>query len=82
MELPPHGPARCANCWLDIPWRPVVAQGQAYCCGGCAQGGPCHCSYDAPAAPDDARQLPRREEGTDATLHPRGIAARERRTGR
>lgn len=40
---------RCANCGVDIPWRPAVYQGQTYCCGGCAQGGPCYCSYDLAA---------------------------------
>lgn len=39
---------RCANCHLEITWEPILVQGQAYCCGGCAQGGPCYCSYDPP----------------------------------
>jgi hypothetical protein len=37
---------RCANCAVEIPWPPTMHLGQAYCCGGCAQGGPCYCSYD------------------------------------
>jgi hypothetical protein len=37
---------RCANCGVEIPWRPTVHRGRTYCCGGCAQGGPCYCSYD------------------------------------
>lgn len=36
----------CANCGVEIPWRPAVHRGKPYCCGGCAQGGPCYCSYD------------------------------------
>ena len=36
----------CANCGVEIPWRPAVHRGKTYCCGGCAQGGPCYCSYD------------------------------------
>ena len=40
-ELP-----RCANCGVEIPWRPSLHRGETYCCGGCAQGGPCYCSYD------------------------------------
>jgi hypothetical protein len=36
----------CANCGVDISWRPRIHRGQPYCCGGCAQGGPCYCSYD------------------------------------
>lgn len=37
---------RCHNCGIDIAWSPVVHQGHPFCCGGCAQGGPCYCSYD------------------------------------
>jgi hypothetical protein len=37
---------RCSNCGAAIPWRPVMHRGRIYCCGGCAQGGPCYCSYD------------------------------------
>jgi hypothetical protein len=39
----------CATCDLAIPWAPTRDAGQAYCCGGCAAGGPCTCSYDLPA---------------------------------
>jgi hypothetical protein len=38
----------CANCGLAISWPPVRVDGNAYCCGGCALGGPCYCSYDRP----------------------------------
>lgn len=38
----------CANCGLPIAWSPVVLEGKCYCCGGCALGGPCYCSYDRP----------------------------------
>jgi hypothetical protein len=37
---------RCGNCGVEIPWRPAVHRGKTYCCGGCAQGGACYCSYD------------------------------------
>ncbi|MEA2586241.1 MAG: hypothetical protein QOF33_4326 [Thermomicrobiales bacterium] len=37
---------RCHNCGIEIPWSPVIHQGDRFCCGGCAQGGPCYCSYD------------------------------------
>jgi hypothetical protein len=43
-ELP--GAPHCANCGVEIPWRPTLHHGRPYCCGGCAQGGPCYCSYD------------------------------------
>jgi hypothetical protein len=50
------GVPRCANCGVDIPWRPTFHRGNAYCCGGCAQGGPCYCSYDVPALEPRAHQ--------------------------
>jgi hypothetical protein len=45
-DEPQTGPPRCANCGVEIPWRPTFHRNSAYCCGGCAQGGPCYCSYD------------------------------------
>ena len=36
---------RCANCDIEILWTPIVVQGTAYCCTGCAAGGPCSCDY-------------------------------------
>ena len=46
MVVDRSGAVRCANCGVEIPWRPAVHHGRSYCCGGCAQGGPCYCSYD------------------------------------
>jgi hypothetical protein len=46
MAAAQTGKPRCANCGVDIPWRPRIHRGRTYCCGGCAQGGPCYCSYD------------------------------------
>lgn len=40
------GLPHCANCGMEIAWRPAIHHGESYCCGGCAQGGPCYCSYD------------------------------------
>jgi len=37
---------RCGNCSLPVGWPRVYMGGVAYCCLGCAQGGPCYCSYD------------------------------------
>lgn len=37
---------RCHNCGVEIVWQPAIHQSNCYCCGGCAQGGPCYCSYD------------------------------------
>lgn len=36
---------RCANCDIEILWTPTFARGVAYCCTGCAAGGPCSCDY-------------------------------------
>jgi transcription elongation factor GreA len=36
----------CATCEVEVAWAPVWRNGQAYCCQGCAAGGPCCCSYD------------------------------------
>jgi hypothetical protein len=46
MPPTPTGLPHCANCGVEIPWRPAFHRGKTYCCGGCAQGGPCYCSYD------------------------------------
>lgn len=35
----------CANCGIEIHWQPTIVDGQAYCCLGCALGGPCSCDY-------------------------------------
>ena len=46
------GPHVCANCFADFDWEPAIHEGEEYCCPGCAQGGPCICTYSgAPAAP-------------------------------
>jgi hypothetical protein len=36
----------CANCGIVIRWEPTIVDGKAYCCLGCAHGGPCVCDYD------------------------------------
>ncbi len=36
----------CATCGIVIRWQATIVDGRAYCCLGCAQGGPCHCDYD------------------------------------
>lgn len=35
----------CANCGIPIHWQPTLVDGIAYCCVGCAGGGPCTCDY-------------------------------------
>lgn len=41
----PRPVLRCANCDIDILWEPVYRKGIAFCCTGCADGGPCSCDY-------------------------------------
>jgi len=43
----------CANCGIEIRWRPTIVDGVAYCCLGCSRGGPCECDYS---------RLPRTDE--------------------
>lgn len=40
----------CANCEEPILGQPVFFDGSVYCCTGCIAGGPCVCTYQAPAA--------------------------------
>ena len=42
----------CAACDGRIADRPVYRMDEAYCCIGCAQGGPCICTYEADLADD------------------------------
>jgi hypothetical protein len=35
----------CANCGIEIRWRPTIVDGVPYCCLGCSRGGPCECDY-------------------------------------
>ena len=42
----------CASCDGRITDRPVYRMDEAYCCVGCAEGGPCVCSYEADLADD------------------------------
>jgi hypothetical protein len=56
---PTHSPRRdrCASCDIEIEGRPVLRMDEAYCCGGCAEGGPCLCTYEADLADDGVNGL-------------------------
>jgi hypothetical protein len=56
-------PKRCASCDIPLGAIPFVANGRVYCCRGCAQGGPCVCTY----LNDEAR-YPRNGHGAAAAL--------------
>lgn len=42
----------CASCDGVITDRPVYRMDEAYCCTGCAVGGPCVCTYEQDLADD------------------------------
>lgn len=66
--MPARDPVACATCEFEVIWPPVERVGRAYCCDGCAMGGPCTCSYDERPDPEVImRQHVSRSYGT-ATL--------------
>lgn len=69
MAAEPPSLPRCANCGVEIPWRPAVHRGKTYCCGGCVQGGPCYCSYDL-ATLDPYRQRAHGDPARRPTVPP------------
>ena len=50
-------PGHCASCEAAIPGRPFLRMGDAYCCVGCADGGPCVCDYEVDLADDGVDHL-------------------------
>jgi hypothetical protein len=53
------GPKRgyCASCEALLIDRPVYRMDEAYCCLGCAQNGPCICTYEQDLADDGVDHL-------------------------
>jgi hypothetical protein len=47
----------CASCDAVITDRPVYRMDEAYCCLGCAQDGPCICTYEQDLADDGVNHL-------------------------
>lgn len=51
----------CASCEMELAGTGVVVAGRSYCCKGCAEGGPCVCTYGGslsrPSAEDDVGTL-------------------------
>ena len=47
----------CASCEATLTGRPVYRMDEAYCCSGCAHGGPCVCTYEADLADDGVDNL-------------------------
>lgn len=54
---------RCLNCGLAISWPSIIVNGMEYCCGGCALGGPCYCSYDAAGSEEPIEDPVNRVDG-------------------
>jgi len=52
----------CANCGIPVRWQPTMVDGKAYCCLGCAAGGPCECDYDHLPMPGDRVSIVVRRE--------------------
>jgi hypothetical protein len=70
----------CASCDGRITDRPVYAMDEAYCCHGCAQGGPCVCSYETDLADDgvDGLGLPFAMDAATLTVDERLAPPRDR----
>lgn len=47
----------CASCDAVITDRPVYKMDEAYCCLGCADNGPCICTYEQDLAEDGVDHL-------------------------
>jgi hypothetical protein len=47
----------CASCEDLIAGKPVYRMDETYCCIGCAQGGPCMCTYESDMADDGVDRL-------------------------
>lgn len=80
LTIERDGIPRCANCGVEIPWRPAIHHGRTYCCGGCVQGGPCYCSYDLTNLPKP--QLRSRESRFDGSPPVPGLRDRAGTGGR
>ncbi len=48
----------CYNCFAEFVWEPTIHDGEAFCCSGCVEGGPCICTYDGPPKPVEVETVP------------------------
>jgi hypothetical protein len=66
-------PPLCAGCEIEVAWTPIERGARAYCCEGCAAGGPCCCSYDClpdfSSGTEDTMPKQRMNGGSAATAH-------------
>ena len=42
----------CASCEIPLLGWPLYRSDEAFCCAGCADGGPCVCTYESDRADD------------------------------
>ena len=42
----------CASCEIPLLGWPLYRSNEAFCCVGCADGGPCMCTYESDRADD------------------------------
>ena len=42
----------CASCEIPLTGWPLYRSDEAFCCAGCADGGPCVCTYESDRADD------------------------------
>ena len=74
----------CASCEIRLTGWPVYRADEAFCCPGCAEGGPCVCTYESDLADDgvDGLGLPFALPGTVSvparTPQPAATPQRER----
>ncbi len=47
----------CPSCEAGFTSPPIFVADVAYCCAGCADGGPCICSYEQDLADDGVDHL-------------------------
>ncbi|MEE9269981.1 MAG: 6-carboxytetrahydropterin synthase [Candidatus Krumholzibacteria bacterium] len=38
----------CSGCFAEFDWATIEFERHGYCCRGCADGGPCACTYNSP----------------------------------
>jgi len=70
----------CANCEEIITGAPYQADGEAFCCVGCALGGPCQCTYTSTDTSSDTPDEPMIEAGAQAApAAPAGASIAEER---
>jgi hypothetical protein len=64
---------KCANCGISIRWQATLVEGRAYCCLGCAEGGPCLCDYDNLPPADEARPMVHQRGSGPWELRPNAV---------